>query len=140
MALPPDMLQEYFEQAQKCKISWKIKKIETISENQCISEIKILVKWKNYETHFMNATLLNKECTFDSYYKPFFEGDLKTWNQIEYILDEKNYNKFQKLIQILVNELKLNIIDRTDNLTTQDIKNSIRNINVETHALGHTNA
>lgn len=94
MALPPDMLQEYFEQAQKCKISWKIKKIETISENQCISEIKILVKWKNYETHFMNATLLNKECTFDSYYKPFFEGDLKTWNQIEYILDEKNYNTF----------------------------------------------
>ena len=49
----------------------------------------------------------------------------------KYKIDEKNYNKFQKLIQILVNDLKLNIIDRTDNLTTQDIKNSIRNINTE---------
>lgn len=49
----------------------------------------------------------------------------------KYKIDEKNYNKFKRLIQILVNELKLNIIDRTDNLTTQDIKNSIRNINTE---------
>ena len=28
MAFSPDMLQEYFEQAQKCKISWKIQKIQ----------------------------------------------------------------------------------------------------------------
>ena len=100
MALSPDMLQEYFEQAQKCKISWKIKKIETISEDQCTSEIKILVKWENNETHFMNTTLLNKECTFDSYYRFFFDGDIKTWTEVKYILDKKNYHSFNNTYAI----------------------------------------
>ncbi len=94
MALSPDMLKEYFEQAQKCKISWKIEKIEIWNKNQCLVDMRIFIKWENNKTHFMNATLLHKECSFDSYYKPFFEGDIKVWNQVEYILDEENYRTF----------------------------------------------
>lgn len=94
MALSPDWLQEYFEQAQKCKISWKIEKIEIWNKNQCLVDMRIFIKWENNKTHFMNATLLHKECSFDSYYKPFFEGDIKVWNQVEYILDTSNYHSF----------------------------------------------
>ncbi len=94
MALSPDWLQEYFEQAQKCKISWKIEKIEIWNKNQCLVNMRIFIKWENNKTHFMNATLLHKECSFDSYYKPFFEGDIKVWNQVEYILDTSNYHSF----------------------------------------------
>lgn len=94
MALSHDILQEYFEQAQKCKISWKIEKIETSNQDQCSTEIIIFIKWENNDTHFMNALVSNKECIFDSYYKFFFEDDLKIWTEIEYILDTKNYYTF----------------------------------------------
>ena len=104
MALSPDMLQEYFEQAQKCKISWKIEKIEIWNKNQCLMDMRIFIKWENNKTHFMNATLLHKECSFDSYYKPFFEGDIKVWNQVEYILDEENYHTFDYNTSIINTE------------------------------------
>ncbi|MGE4443851.1 MAG: hypothetical protein AB7E37_02585 [Candidatus Altimarinota bacterium] len=94
MALSPDMLQEYFEQAQKCKISGKIQKIQKNSEDQCSIDLTLFIKGENNETHFMNAILSNKECSFDSYYKPFFEGDIKVGNQVEYILDTSNYHSF----------------------------------------------
>lgn len=104
MALSPDWLQEYFEQAQKCKISWKIEKIEIWNKNQCLVNMRIFIKWENNKTHFMNATLLHKECSFDSYYKPFFEGDIKVWNQVEYILDEENYHTFDYNTSIINTE------------------------------------
>lgn len=100
MALSPDMLQEYFEQAQKCKISWKIQKIQKNSEDQCSTDLTLFIKWENNETHFMNATLSNKECILDSYYKVFYDGDIKIWNQVEYILDKKNYHSFNNTYAI----------------------------------------
>ena len=100
MAFSPDVLQEYFEQAQKCKISWKIQKIQKNSEDQCSTDLTLFIKWENNETHFMNATLSNKECILDSYYKVFYDGDIKIWNQVEYILDKKNYHSFNNTYAI----------------------------------------
>ncbi len=100
MAFSPDVLQEYFEQAQKCKISWKIQKIQKNSEDQCSIDLTLFIKWENNETHFMNATLSNKECILDSYYKVFYDGDIKIWNQVEYILDKKNYHSFNNTYAI----------------------------------------
>jgi len=94
MALSPDMLKEYFEQAQKCKISWKIEKVQKNGEDQCSTNLTLFIKWENNKTHFMNISLLDKACSFDSYYKPFFEDDIKIWNQVEYILDKSNYYSF----------------------------------------------
>jgi hypothetical protein len=94
MALSPDILQEYFEQAQKCKLSWKIEKIETSNKDQCWVDAKIFIKWENNDIHFMNALVSNKECISDSYYRIFFEDDLKIWTEIEYVLDTKNYYTF----------------------------------------------
>ncbi len=100
MAFSPDVLQEYFEQAQKCKISWKIQKIQKNSEDQCSTDLTLFIKWENNETHFMNATLSNKECILDSYYKVFYENTLKIWDQVEYILDKKNYHSFNNTYAI----------------------------------------
>lgn len=104
MALSPDMLKEYFEQAQKCKISWKIEKIEIWNKNQCLVDMRIFIKWENNKTHFMNATLLHKECSFDSYYKHFFIDDIKIWTQVEYILDRENYRTFDYNTNIINTE------------------------------------
>lgn len=100
MALSPDMLQEYFEQAQKCKISWKIQKIQKNSEDQCSTDLTLFIKWENNETHFMNAILSNKECIFDSFHTVFYENTLKIWDQVEYILDKKNYHSFNNTYAI----------------------------------------
>lgn len=94
MALSPDMLQEYFEQAQKCKISWKIEKIQTNSEDQCSTDLTLFIKWENNDSYFMNATLSNKECILDSFHAVFYKNNLKIWNEVEYILDKSNYHSF----------------------------------------------
>jgi len=94
MALSPDMLQEYFEHAQKCKISWKIEKIETNNEDQCSTNLTLFIKSENNETYFMNAILSNWDCTFDSFHTVFSKDSLKIWNQVEYMLDKSNYHSF----------------------------------------------
>lgn len=124
MALSPDILQEYFKQAQKCKISWKIEKIEISNQGQCSTEMIIFIKWENNDTHFMNATVSNKECILDSYYKIFFENDLNIWTKVEYILDTKNYHA-------LGNNLENTNTDNIPFCTENKIEISQNNYNFE---------
>lgn len=52
MALSPETLKEHFENTNKCKINWKIEKVEKIkSTDTCLSNLKIYIKWTDSKSN-----------------------------------------------------------------------------------------
>ena len=97
MALPPDMIEEYYNNTSKCTINWILVKIVNNEKtNDCIQDIELVLK--NEKWYFKAKTVFNNwECILDTYHEQFFSNDLKIWNKYSFVLDDK----FNILIKII---------------------------------------
>jgi ATP-dependent Zn protease len=88
MALSPDIIQEYFDKASKCKIDWELINFYPQWENDwCMQSIQLILKNENwyYQAH---SDFNNWECIVDSFHEQYFETQLQIWQKYSFILDD----------------------------------------------------
>lgn len=118
--LPQDIIEQYFQKVQKCKISWKVDFIHKLPEKNnntesCYYGVNIDLS-NNFE---IKSTLWvwacphdNEYYDFDNFYRPL----PKVWENIYAIIDKDNNqilkywkNDFEKYLEIPICETKSNL-------------------------------
>lgn len=88
MALPPDIIQEYFDKASKCKITWELVKISPEWESDwCMQNIQLILKNENWYSQ-ARSDFNNWKCIVDSFHEQYFENQLQIWKKYSFVLDE----------------------------------------------------
>lgn len=92
--LPQDVIDQYFQKAQKCKISWKVDFVNKLPEKTNNTEICYYDLNINLSNNFNVKSALwiwvcphdNEYYDFDNFYKPL----PKVWENIYAIIDKEN--------------------------------------------------
>ena len=132
MALSPDMLKEHFNEVKKCKVEWKIIKMEDLNEDNCLNQRSISILWNDNNYYSIKGIFPKKWCIIDWYNKLFFEGDIKIWTDVSYIINEKNMplDYYPWTVDIWnIPYCTWNIIKNTKEKSTSEIQNTKGNYN-----------
>jgi len=92
MALPNYEIEEYIKKADKCKLEWKLSKIQNDTkekDDDCFKNVKYIINkgLLNYSFKTMEATW---NCSIDTFYYLSDKND-KIWDSVYILADKTNY-------------------------------------------------
>ena len=92
-ALPWEVIDQEVAKANKCEISWIIKKIEIKEYDVCTDNVKIYVSWDIWKYIINSIKTTQNECVFDWIWIIYSDKTLpKVWDKVNFLINKDNYS------------------------------------------------